>query len=223
MMDFPSDNDHQTYSWEKVTKKHVDPITFSCTVDVAFVPRIEDCSYETTCFAMSHPRFGDRTTNGKTKPTSIKRKSVTTPIAANLGEFFRLKATVQGNPENDNQSMEKENLQNENSSKSTQINDNSSPLSVNGVRHTSEKKSGGVETSRICKSLKFLSDSDDEDIDGKCCSKCDCCDSRHDPVTERETLLHCGSWKEHMQWLAIDQLPGFFGSKTETSLQPKLW
>ena len=62
---------------------------------------------------------------------------------------------------------------------------------------------------------------DDEDIDGKCCSKCDCCDSRHDPVTERETLLHCGSLKEHMQWLAIDQLPGFFGSKTETSLHPK--
>ncbi len=105
MMDFPSDNDHQTYSWEKVTKKHVDPITFSCTFDVAFVPRIEDCSYETTCFAMSHPRFGERTTNGKTKPTSIKRKSGTTPIPANLGEFFRLKATVQGKREKDNQSV----------------------------------------------------------------------------------------------------------------------
>ena len=62
---------------------------------------------------------------------------------------------------------------------------------------------------------------DDEDIDGNCCNKCDCCDSRHDPVTERETLLHCGSLKQHMQWLAIDQLPGFFGSKTETSLHPK--
>ena len=62
---------------------------------------------------------------------------------------------------------------------------------------------------------------DDEDISGNCCNKCDCCDSRHDPVTERETLLHCGSLKTHMQWLAIDQLPGFFDSKMETSLHPK--
>ena len=51
-----------------------------------------------------------------------------------------LRKHIFSSPENDNQSMEKENLQNENSSKSTQINDNSSPLSVNGVRHTSEKK-----------------------------------------------------------------------------------
>ena len=78
-------------------------------------------------------------------------------------------------------------------------------------------------TASVTTSVVKTVNPDDEDIDGKCCSKCDCCDSRHDPVTERETLLHCGSLKEHMQWLAIDQLPGFFGSKTETSLQPKLW
>ena len=93
-----------------------------------------------------------------------------------------LRKHIFSSPENDNQSMEKENLQNENSSKSTQINDNSSPLSVNGVRHTSEKKSGGVETSRICKSLKFLSDSDDEDIDAKFSSLSDRLSKRADVI-----------------------------------------
>ena len=77
-----------------------------------------------------------------------------TPLIYTARKGLR-KLHIFSSPENDNQSMEKENLQNENSSKSTKINDNSSPLSVNGVRHTSEKKSGGVETSRICKSLKF--------------------------------------------------------------------
>lgn len=49
---------HQAFSWEKVTRRVVDPVTFACFVDIAALPRIEDCSYETTSFAISQPRFG---------------------------------------------------------------------------------------------------------------------------------------------------------------------
>jgi hypothetical protein len=61
-------------TWEKVTRKIVDPITFSCNVNVAFVPRIEDCAYETTCFAMSQPRFGEKINPGTI--TSNKKGSI---------------------------------------------------------------------------------------------------------------------------------------------------
>ena len=56
-MSFEIAQDTQTASWEKITRKMVDPITFSCSVNITFVPRIEDCSYETTCLAHAHPRI----------------------------------------------------------------------------------------------------------------------------------------------------------------------
>eukprot|EP00934_Nitzschia_sp_Nitz4_P007790 Nitzschia sp. Nitz4//scaffold7_size249615//94663//95817//NITZ4_001165-RA/size249615-processed-gene-0.137-mRNA-1//1//CDS//3329558406//7780//frame0 len=59
------DEDPLPGSWEKVTKRMVDPITFACNVNVAYIPRIEDCSYETNNIAIAQPRFGDplRSTN----------------------------------------------------------------------------------------------------------------------------------------------------------------
>ncbi len=51
-------SDPRTSSWEKVTRRIVDPITFACHVNVTYVPRIEDCSYETTNIAIGQPRFG---------------------------------------------------------------------------------------------------------------------------------------------------------------------
>lgn len=73
-MDFQN---HFTDSWEKVTKKIVDPITFCCTPNVAFVPRIEDCSYETNCFAISHPRFcnekGSKSRRRSSSKSSLSR------------------------------------------------------------------------------------------------------------------------------------------------------
>merc|ERR1711991_637292 len=53
---------------------------------------------------------------------------------------------------------------------------------ANGVKNTTENKSGRVETSRICKSLKFLSDSDDEDIDAKFSSLSDRLSKRADVI-----------------------------------------
>jgi hypothetical protein len=52
--------------WEKITKKMVDPITFSCRVNIAFMPRIEDSLHETTCSAHAHPRIpGDDSKHDK--------------------------------------------------------------------------------------------------------------------------------------------------------------
>ena len=51
---------HPSFSWGKVTRRIVDPVTFVCYLDVTSVPRIEDCSYETTNIAISHPRFGEQ-------------------------------------------------------------------------------------------------------------------------------------------------------------------
>ena len=65
--------------------------------------------------------------------------------------------------------------------KTMPFNDDSSPLLANGVKNTS-RKSGRVETSRICKSLKFLSDSDDEDIDAKFSSLSDRLSKRADVI-----------------------------------------
>ena len=48
---------HPSFSWGKVTRRIVDPVTFTCYVDVTSIPRIEDCSYETTNIAISQPRF----------------------------------------------------------------------------------------------------------------------------------------------------------------------
>jgi hypothetical protein len=73
-MDFDDNEYPRAVSWEKVTKRVVDPITFSCTADVAFVPRIEDCSYETTCFAICHPRFGENLNPGPLKQSSKNNK-----------------------------------------------------------------------------------------------------------------------------------------------------
>jgi hypothetical protein len=58
-MDYDADSIHRhpVASWEKVTRKMVDDITFLCSVDIDFVPSIEDCWYETTCLANSHPRI----------------------------------------------------------------------------------------------------------------------------------------------------------------------
>jgi hypothetical protein len=39
-------------------QKVVDPITFSCTATVEYLPRLEECSYETTGPAQVEPRFG---------------------------------------------------------------------------------------------------------------------------------------------------------------------
>lgn len=39
----------------KITKRFVDPITFSCRVSVAHIPRIEDSDHETTCFELVQP------------------------------------------------------------------------------------------------------------------------------------------------------------------------
>jgi hypothetical protein len=62
-------------SWgTKITKKMVDPITFSCPVTIAFLPRIEDCLYETTCLAQAHPRipggYGHNHPNSRSSPSS---------------------------------------------------------------------------------------------------------------------------------------------------------
>jgi len=50
---------YPSFSWGKVTRRIVDPVTFTCFVDVTHVPRIEDCSYETTNIAISQPRFAE--------------------------------------------------------------------------------------------------------------------------------------------------------------------
>lgn len=78
-------SDPLSSSWEKVTKRIVDPITFSCHVNVTYVPRIEDCSYETTNIAIGQPRFGESltsaTSNGGKLPSSsssVKKSSTNT-------------------------------------------------------------------------------------------------------------------------------------------------
>jgi hypothetical protein len=75
-------SDPPSSSWGKVTRRIVDPITFSCRVNVTYVPRIEDCSYETTNIAIGHPQFGGEPplpTNGKNndvlRSASASRKS----------------------------------------------------------------------------------------------------------------------------------------------------
>ena len=86
-------SDYETYfcgsdplasSWEKVTKRIVDPITFSCHVNIAYIPRIEDCAYETTNIAIGQPRFGDAmlttaATNGSKNSHSALPSTPATP------------------------------------------------------------------------------------------------------------------------------------------------
>lgn len=67
--DFYND-EHRSTSWEKVTKRMVDPITFSYRVHVTYVPRIEDCAHETTDIALSRPRFGGNVVNSQDANTS---------------------------------------------------------------------------------------------------------------------------------------------------------
>jgi hypothetical protein len=65
-----------TPCWGKITKKMVDPITFSCPVNIAFLPRIEDCSFETTCLAQAHPRIpGNDHHNIKSRSTDQRISS----------------------------------------------------------------------------------------------------------------------------------------------------
>ena len=54
-MDF--DAEYYVASGQRVTRRLVDPIKFTCSVDLDFSPRIEECWYETTCLSLSQPRF----------------------------------------------------------------------------------------------------------------------------------------------------------------------
>eukprot|EP00980_Cylindrotheca_fusiformis_P029256 scaffold22778_cov166-Cylindrotheca_fusiformis.AAC.3 len=56
-MDFYDDYSRSA-PWEMVTRKVVDPVTFSCFATVEYLPRLEECSYETTGPAHVEPRFG---------------------------------------------------------------------------------------------------------------------------------------------------------------------
>lgn len=67
----------------KVTRKFVDPITFSYQVSVTHLPRVEDCDHETTVFNLVQPRgcghkdvrgpkfYTIESTNASTAPSSI--------------------------------------------------------------------------------------------------------------------------------------------------------
>ena len=57
VMDYEAE--HYAASGQRVTRRLVDPINFTCSVDLDFSPRIEDCWYETTCLSASQPRFLD--------------------------------------------------------------------------------------------------------------------------------------------------------------------
>ena len=65
----PFYHDPQPSSWEKVTKRTVDPITFFCQVNVTSIPRIEDCWHETGDVAVSQPRFRGRATTSAASKT----------------------------------------------------------------------------------------------------------------------------------------------------------
>jgi hypothetical protein len=81
-MDF-SDEYSRSAPWEKVMQKVVDPITFSCTATVEYLPRLEECSYETTGPAHVEPRFGSvyqRTTRNGIDAPSWTPPSSRTPV-----------------------------------------------------------------------------------------------------------------------------------------------
>jgi hypothetical protein len=76
------DEDCPQASWQKITRKTVDPITFYCIPNVEHAPRIEDCSYETTGMAWSEPRipldpdlFPKKKKNGSSRPSLGAKKS----------------------------------------------------------------------------------------------------------------------------------------------------
>lgn len=102
-------DDHQTFSWKKVTRRRVDPVTFACHVDVTHVPRIEDCSYETTNWGISQPRFGGCSDASTADPTegrsnSAHSRSNTAFVSPRAGASRKFKSssfsgTVQKKPD----------------------------------------------------------------------------------------------------------------------------
>lgn len=122
-MDF-YDEYSRSAPWEKVTRKVVDPITFSCTATVEYMPRLEECAYETTGPSQAEPRFGyvyQRSTrtgidapiwtppSSRTPVTNQRKKAANSnnnnsAKPASLGAFFR-KSSNEELEELDNMSL----------------------------------------------------------------------------------------------------------------------
>jgi hypothetical protein len=82
----------------KVTRRFVDPITFSSWVSVARLPRIEDCDHEMTVFKIVQPRFcGHKDLKGHVAP---KQLSLSPPLTVSSLSPPRGKSPVRSNGTN---------------------------------------------------------------------------------------------------------------------------